>query len=384
LEIQIQYAIRIKAFAHKGLIDILSDHWTNYDQYNKGKFITLAASTKNFFEQDIPPLQNPRTHTIPPWHYKEPNVDTFLSKLFTKDDTDPHIIKTTSLAYLENFSKNLFIFTDGSKDSNHNTGFAYTIPSLNINYRERLPTHASVFTSELLALRAALKYIKLQELKNYNIPPVTILSDSKSALEAIQKPCRKSKNNYILDIQELITLINTKVTFTWIPSHVGIEGNERADILAKEATQLNSKILQTTLTHKQLTPFVTQYINKLWQAQWDNSPDSHYKQLYPQVSRDLKTSSKDRHKEVQITRLRLGKCKFNHYLHQIQKHSTGLCRNCNSSPETIEHVFTECNTPLVSYVKDYCNNHDLSFTINAILSSTTLINLILNEFQLDI
>jgi hypothetical protein len=158
---------------NQGLIDVLSDHWSNYDQYNKGKYITLAASTKNFFEQDIPPLQNPRSHTIPPWHYKELNVDTFLSKLFTKDDTDPHIIKNTCLGYLEyleNFSKNLLIFTDGSKDSNHSTGFAYTIPSLNINYQERLPTYASVFTSELLAIRAALKYIKLQELKKQQHP----------------------------------------------------------------------------------------------------------------------------------------------------------------------------------------------------------------------
>jgi hypothetical protein len=195
LESQIRYALRIKAYEHKGLIELLQDHWANYEQYNKNKFIPIAASTKDFFSTDLPPIQNPRQYAIPPWHYKELNVDTFLSKLFTKENTDPQVIKQTTLSYLENFSNRLSIFTDGSKDTDRNTGFAFTIPQLNINRQEKLPSYTSVFTSELLAIKSALKLIKLKELRKNNLPPVIILSDSKSALEAIQQSYKKSQNN---------------------------------------------------------------------------------------------------------------------------------------------------------------------------------------------
>jgi len=49
-----------------------------------------------------------------------------------------------------------------------------------------------------------------------------------------------------------------------------------------------------------------------------------------------------RHQEVVITRLRLGKCQLNAYLHQIGKHADGLCVTC-SKPETVSHFLIECS-----------------------------------------
>jgi hypothetical protein len=102
-----------------------------------------------------------------------------------------------------------------------------------------------------------------------------------------------------LDIQELITLTDTDTTFMCMDStskHVRIEGNKRADSLAKEVTQLDSISTKTTVTLKQLNPFVTHYINKLWQIKWDQSPNSHYKQLHPKFlelqKRPIKTGKR--------------------------------------------------------------------------------------------
>lgn len=166
LEIQIQYALHIKAYAPKNLIEILADHWSNYDQYNKGKYITLAAFTKNFFEQDIPPLQNLRPYTIPPWHYKDLNINSFLSKLIIKNDTDSDIIKATTLRYLENFSKSssfLLSQTDAKIPTKHRLClhlFLLWDSIIKKNYLTYICLHP-----ELLVIRAVVKYIKLQELK---------------------------------------------------------------------------------------------------------------------------------------------------------------------------------------------------------------------------
>lgn len=58
-----------------------------------------------------------------------------------------------------------------------------------------------------------------------------ILTDSLSTLTSIQN---SNKNNKITNnITNFINTTNKHIMLTWIPSHTGIEGNERADMMAK-------------------------------------------------------------------------------------------------------------------------------------------------------
>ena len=59
-----------------------------------------------------------------------------------------------------------------------------------------------------------------------------------SALQSLERGESKSRLNLLREIIELNHSINaagTTTRFHWIPSHVGLNGNERADRLAKEA-----------------------------------------------------------------------------------------------------------------------------------------------------
>jgi hypothetical protein len=72
------------------------------------------------------------------------------------------------------------------------------------------------------------------------IADVVILSDSKSALQAIQRP-KNNRRGIIIEIQLMVDQLRyrgTNVTFQWIPSHVGIAGNDEADRAAKEGANL--------------------------------------------------------------------------------------------------------------------------------------------------
>ncbi len=65
-----------------------------------------------------------------------------------------------------------------------------------------------------------------------------LLSDSMSAISAIEQS--NSLHPILFDIKNLIKKIENllRIDFIWIRGHTGIEGNQRADHLAKEASSL--------------------------------------------------------------------------------------------------------------------------------------------------
>jgi kelch-like protein 2/3 len=155
-----------------------------------------------------------------------------LHYVITKKDL-PHLIISEGDILIDTEYQNfLKIYTDGSKDPQNNTnGCAFVIPELKVSKGFKLQSHMSIFMCELTAIFLALNWI--QDFKPLN---TVIFVDSLSALQAIKGSIYKVKNSIIYDIYNIFTsLSNIGINdiLEWIPSHVGILGNEIADKEAK-------------------------------------------------------------------------------------------------------------------------------------------------------
>jgi len=118
-------------------------------------------------------------------------------------------------------------YTDGSKTSD---GVGASVYSNNIMKMIKFPDFCSIYTTEAYAISQALEIVK-----HYKINKALIISDSLSSLNSIRNIIQPNTISRI--IQNQISILNTNnqnVLLLLIPSHIGILGNETADIYAKE------------------------------------------------------------------------------------------------------------------------------------------------------
>ena len=107
---------------------------------------------------------------------------------------------------------------------------------------------------------------------------VVVYSDSMSCLQAIEG--EDTENPFICHIMNLLWSLSdmgTRVRFCWVPSHCGIDGNERVDQLAKETLDQDINPL-ASVHYTDMKPLVNSYIQKLVQTKWDVSV--HGRDLY--------------------------------------------------------------------------------------------------------
>ena len=133
------------------------------------------------------------------------------------------------------------VYTDASTLENHQSGAAVYSTRFSLQYRlsDRTPS----FVGELVAIQQA-----ITELQRRNITNATIFSDSKSGLLALSKPQPPSISSTALvpRIRRVLLHPGQRIHLRWIPAHVGLPGNERADQLAKDATTKQHIDIQTT------------------------------------------------------------------------------------------------------------------------------------------
>ncbi|SPO28301.1 uncharacterized protein UTRI_04698 [Ustilago trichophora] len=211
----------------------------------------------------VAPVERVSPPITAPWHWKGPKVVI----------VDAEKARQTAKALQHRMPKvTTVVFTDGSRkavrqgqagvgaaafgSSNHPIG-TWT-------YRRPLPEERTdIFDAELCAIQLALQscleismgQIAVEEgvvtktvrgrQMGTKWKRIEVLSDSQAALQRLQagwKRDRSAGQSWCIRIRELITLLESHnpgvaITLRWVPSHCGVEGNERADREANEAAE---------------------------------------------------------------------------------------------------------------------------------------------------
>ncbi|XP_017890417.1 uncharacterized protein LOC108631187 [Ceratina calcarata] len=127
-------------------------------------------------------------------------------------------------------------YTDGSKNEEGDTGCAWITNDPNKGNNVYLGKHTTVYQAEAIAITRCAEEMIENETKNESI---VIFTDSESTVKTMEKSSFKSI--VALECYHRLTKLakqNKNVVLCWCPGHRGIEGNEKADQLAKEAVEL--------------------------------------------------------------------------------------------------------------------------------------------------
>ena len=144
--------------------------------------------------------------------------------------------------------------------------------------------------------------------------------------------CKTFKTKNVKRFYNLLKKIppQTQLVIAWIPSHVGISGNEKADRLAKAALT-SSLAAHSQVCWSNLKPRVDTYICTAWQALWNNETRNKLYEIRSNLKESLCNTTQPlyRKQETVMTRLRIGHTWITHsYL--LKKEDQPFCHACDN------------------------------------------------------
>ena len=293
----------------------------------------------------------------PPWLEQKPKVILDLCKK-KKAETSSSDFKEDLGKIFEAYKEHTHIYTDGSKEGKK-VGFAAHTP--NGNLKGGLPGHASIFTAEAYAILRALDWVRVSSRTKF-----LILSDSKSCLQSIGQ--YSPTNPLVRDIRQTMTTLKRKgndIVLCWLPSHIGIHGNEEADRAAKEALKLPPGIKKIPYTD--MTASIREIVYEKWQSAWNEDRANKLHAIKPNVGRLRKSRGATRNEQVKLTRLQIGHSKLTHS-YRLTREEAPKCEKCKK-PLTIKHILLNCKKVKESRRKYLKNKRSMKDLFETILST---------------
>ncbi|EDN02399.1 predicted protein [Histoplasma mississippiense (nom. inval.)] len=256
----------------------------------------------------------------------------------------------------------LAVYTDGS-DIHGKVGAAALAPSIHTQELAYLgkETSTTVYAAELLGIHMGLNLILASGRRR-----AAIFTDNQAALKALQNPRRSSGQSILRRIMDTLERVNSQglqVEFYWIPAHQGIEGNELADKLAKEATGCRQQrgrrgrmITVNTEDTADTPDFLRHLISAAkselhrqtqaqWERDWENESSGRATYaLTPAPGPTVLRLHHSLHKALSstIVQMRTGKIGLREFLYirKVPEITDTLCECGNN--QTVRHVLLAC------------------------------------------
>jgi len=128
------------------------------------------------------------------------------------------------------------------------------------------------------------------------------------------------------------------IIFCWLPSHVGIPGNEEADRAAKSSLNLNEAKFK--LPYTDFKPLINTFINSKWQISWNTVVNNKLHAIKPVLGDSRLSYRSVRKEEVVLARCRIGHTHVTHsYL--LKQEEQPECVFC-VEPFTVKHFLIDC------------------------------------------
>src|SRR5258708_3403502 len=254
----------------------------------------------------------------------------------------------------------MFVYTDGSLsyyNGVRRTGYGVAIYRNDTEIASEkgpMGEHVEAYDTEMKALEVASRLIH-EIVNSMETPPLKIIlaTDNMGALQRIfqgspgkAQKCSDTFRKHIIDILDQHT--NVQFAFTWCPGHFDIEGNERADRLAKSGSRLTHEIP----AYKSLSyvgSLQKREIGEEWRHRWSNHDSTLRSNFHvanripPSTKPTARLTRLDRRTFSRTLQCRTGHAHIREYYRRFVPSEEQSC-HCSDTLQSRHHILYECKT----------------------------------------
>ena len=298
------------------------------------------------------------TPPLPPWLVLRNVTFDAVQLEKTKADCSITELKKRTQNKMKEAIQGISVFTDGSTDEQQRNGGAgiFIEDSSGVTlYQASFPAGewCSSYGGECVAAVRALEWIKQN-----NIKDCTIITDSMALIKSIQNNKWKEQDNWLKIIKQMLYEMSsvTTIKMLWIPSHINIDGNEKADALARKGSAMNQN--QIPVTHSIIRAKIR---GKKWPVTHERAAKMYKEKRGPiyEVERNWPRNARRNFQQLRTDHSKLLK----NYRYLIDLEEDPFCDCGMQEEETIEHILCRCPALELQRIRHFAGEVTVSMMV---------------------